>query len=54
MIDRYAMMSFSSHLLPAALVSNGAGFVQVDENGKYYNAAETDAFLEAMNCIMAN
>lgn len=42
-IDRYAMMSFSSHLIPAALVSNGAGFVQVDENGKYYNAAETDA-----------
>lgn len=51
-IDRYAMMSFSSHLLPAALVSNGAGFVQVDENGKYYNAAETDAFLEAMNWVM--
>ena len=46
------MMSFSSHLLPAALVSNGAGFVQVDENGKYYNAAETDAFLEAMNWVM--
>ena len=51
-IDRYAMMSFSSHLIPAALVSNGAGFVQVDENGKYYNAAETDAFLEAMNWVM--
>lgn len=42
----------TSHLLPAALVSNGAGFVQVDENGKYYNAAETDAFLEAMNWVM--
>lgn len=48
-IDKYAMMSFSSHLLPAALISNGVGFVMVDENGKYYNAAETDAFLEAMN-----
>lgn len=48
-IDKYAMMSFSTHWLNAAVVSNGAGFVMVDENGKYYNAAETDAFLEAMN-----
>ncbi len=51
-IDKHAMMSFSSHLLPAALVSNNAGFVQVDENGKYYNAAETENFLEAMNWVM--
>lgn len=50
--DRYAMMSFSSHLLPAAVVSNGAGFVQVDENGQYYNAAESEAFLEAMNWVI--
>lgn len=26
--------------------------LKVDENGKYYNAAETDAFLEAMNWVM--
>ncbi len=51
-VDKYAMMSFSSHLLPAAVVSNGVGFVMVDETGKYYNAAETDAFLEAMNWVM--
>ena len=51
-VDKYAMMSFSSHLLPAAVTSNGVGFVMVDENGKYYNAAETDAFLEAMNWAM--
>lgn len=51
-VDKYAMMSFSSHLLPAAVVSNGVGFVMVDENGKYYNAAETDPFLEAMNWAM--
>ncbi len=51
-VDKYAMMSFSSHLIPAALISNGAGFVMVDENGKYYNAAETDAFLEAANWAM--
>lgn len=50
-IDRYAMMSFSNHFLPAALVSNGVGFVMVDENGLYYNAAETDAFLEAANWV---
>ncbi|MBQ3486594.1 MAG: hypothetical protein IJA77_13940 [Clostridia bacterium] len=48
-VDKYAMMSFSSHLLPAAVTSNGVGFVGVDENGKYVNTAETDAFLEAMN-----
>lgn len=51
-VDKYAMMSFSSHLLPAAAVSNGVGFVGVDENGKYVNTAETDAFLEAMNWAM--
>ena len=51
-VDKYAMMSFSSHLLPAAVVSNGVGFVMVDENGKYYNAAESDAFLEAANWVM--
>lgn len=51
-IDKYAMMSFSSHLLPAAAVSNGVGFVGVDENGKYINTAETDAFLEAMNWVI--
>lgn len=51
-IDKYAMMSFSSHLLPAAAVSNGVGFVGVDENGKYVNTAESDAFLEAMNWAM--
>lgn len=50
--DKYAMMSFSSHLIPAALVSNGAGFVMVGEDGLYYNAAETDAFLEAANWVM--
>lgn len=50
-IDRYAMMSFSSHFMPAALVSNGVGFVMVDESGKYYNAAETDAFLTAANWV---
>ena len=50
-VDKYAMMSFSSHMLPAALVSNGVGFVMVDEDGKYYNAAETDAFLEAANWV---
>lgn len=50
-IDRYAMMNFSSDLLPGALVSNGVGFVMVDENGKFYNAAETDAFLTAANWV---
>ena len=46
--DKYAMMSFTSHFLPAAMVSNGAGFVLM-EDGKYINGAETDAFLEAAN-----
>ncbi len=51
-IDKHAMMSFSAHLLPAAVVSNGVGFVGVDENGKYVNTAETDAFLEAANWVV--
>ncbi len=46
------MMSFSSPPDSRRPVSNGAGFVQVDENGKHDNAAETDAFLEAMNWVM--
>lgn len=50
--DKYAMMSFSPHLIQAAVTSNGVGFVMKDENGKYYNAAETDAFLEAANWIV--
>lgn len=52
LIDRYAMMNFSSRLIPAAVVSNATSFVLCDENGLLYNAAETDAFLEAVNWIM--
>ncbi|MBQ8555477.1 MAG: hypothetical protein IJ438_06320 [Clostridia bacterium] len=51
-IDRYAMMSFSSHIIPAAVTSNMSGFVLVDENGNYYNAAESDATLEAVNWVV--
>lgn len=48
-IDVYAMCSFGVHFLGAALASNGACFVDIDENGKYYNATGSDAFLEAAN-----
>ena len=49
--DKYAMMSFSSHLIPAALVSNNAGFVKLVD-GQYVNAAESDEFFEAANWVM--
>ncbi len=48
-IDRYAMMSFSAHILPAAINSNGADFFAIDENGKYVVTAQSDAFMEAAN-----
>ena len=51
-IDRYAMMSFSSRLLPPAIYSNGANFFGKDENGNYIVTAGDDAFLEAANWIV--
>ncbi len=51
-IDRYAMMSFSAHLIPAALNSNGADFFAMDENGKFSVTAQSDAFMEAANWVV--
>lgn len=50
-IDIYAMCSFSPHILSAAIASNGACFVGMDESGNYYNATGDDAFLEAANWV---
>ena len=50
--DRYAMMSFSAHIIPAALNSNGADFFAMDENGKFTVTANSDAFMEAANWVV--
>lgn len=48
-IDRYAMANFTSLLYPLAVYSNGGDFIGKDEEGKLYNALESDATLEALN-----
>lgn len=48
-IDRYAMANFTSCFYPEAVYSNGGEFIGKDENGKYYNALESDATMEALN-----
>ena len=51
-IDIYATASQQGSAINSALASNGAAFVKIDENGKYYNATGEDAFLEAANWIV--
>lgn len=51
-VDVYALASFSPRLIGSAIASNGANFVERDEDGKYYNATGSDAFLEAANWIV--
>jgi len=51
-IDVYATASQQGNAINVALASNGAAFVKMDENGKYYNATGEDAFLEAANWIV--
>ena len=51
-IDIYANASQQNGFYNVALASNGAAFVKIDENGKYYNATGEDAFLEAANWVV--
>lgn len=51
-LDQYAMMSLNTRIYYAALTSNNTGFVLADENGKYYNAAETQTFLDTANWLV--
>ena len=51
-IDVYATASQQGSAFNVALASNGAAFVKIDENGKYYNATGEDAFLEAANWMV--
>ena len=51
-IDVYATASQQGSAFNVALASNGAAFVKIDENGKYYNATGEDAFQEAANWMV--
>lgn len=51
-IDVYATASQQGGAINSALASNGAAFVKIDENGKYYNATGEDAFIEAANWMV--
>jgi ABC-type glycerol-3-phosphate transport system substrate-binding protein len=50
--DKYAMMSFSSRLIPPAIYSNGANFFGIDDDGKFIVTANDQAFLDAANWIV--
>lgn len=50
-MDSYAMASFSVTLYGAAIASNGAKYVDKDENGNLVNATGTAAFTEAMQWV---
>lgn len=47
--DVYALTSFSKDYFDAVVASNGAMWVDKDENGKFINGTTSDAFLEALN-----
>ena len=46
-IDVYAMSSFSGEAMNTVCASNGAQIIDYDENGKFINATNTEAFMEA-------
>lgn len=48
-VDSYALVNFSPNFFNEAVASNDACYIGMDKNGKYYNATNTDEFLEAMN-----
>ena len=50
-VDKYALTTFSSTFAAGALSSNNAAYIDIDENGKYYNAAGTENAMEAWNWI---
>lgn len=45
--DCWAMTSFKGDFINAVIASNGAQLVDIDENGKYYLASNSDAYVEA-------
>ncbi len=48
-IDRYAMTNSTGYFYDAAVFSNNGQYIGMDENGKYYNALETNETLDAIN-----
>lgn len=49
--DLWPMTSFSGDLMNAAIASNGAQLIDRDEEGKFYLAANSDAFVQAYDWI---
>lgn len=49
--DIYGLAAFHVDTLAAAVTSNGARYVDQDENGRFFNASGSDAFLDAANFI---
>ena len=47
--DVYAMTNFSVNYFNTVLASNNACFIGKDANGKYFNATNSNEFLEALN-----
>ena len=48
-IDRYAMTSMHALFYPSAIFSNNSTLINIDENGEFYSALESEATLEALN-----
>ncbi|MCL1823113.1 MAG: extracellular solute-binding protein [Oscillospiraceae bacterium] len=49
--NRYAICAFHQDTLASAVLSNGAKFVDRDENGRYFNASGTQEFLDAADFV---
>lgn len=49
--DCWAMTSFKGDLMNAAIASNGAQLIDIDDNGKFYLASNSDKFMEAYDWI---
>lgn len=48
-VDTYALTSFSTDFFHSVIASNNATYVDIDADGKYFNAMRSDEFLEAAN-----
>jgi len=52
-VDFYGFCTFSKEMLTNAVFSNGARFADRDENGRFYNATNTTAFLRATEWVQS-
>lgn len=49
--DCWAMTSFKGDLMNSAIASNGAQLIDVDENGRFYLASNSDEYMQAYDWI---